>query len=128
MRSVLFAKISFMIIISIVLGSMVEACDEYGDIDLDQKPPTFVVLVKSTGDSESKEISALKYSLEFEGSIVKELGTYSLNYLFTNRKPIDLDSFSAPFLEDADPQLIKKMNSIIDSIKKENAIYEIIYR
>ena len=128
MRSILFAKISFMVIISIVLGSTVEACDEYGDIDLGQKPPTFVVLVQSIGDSASKEISALKYSLEFEGSIVKELGTYSLNYLFTNPKPFDLDSFSSPFLEDTDPQLIKKMNSVIDSIKKEKVLYDIIYR
>ena len=114
-----------MIIISIGLGTMVEASHEYDDVCVEQKPRTFVIVVQVARPDDNFD---LKYSLEFEGKIVKELGVYSLNDLYRSPKPIDLDSFSSPFLEDADPQLIKKMNSIIDSIKKEKELYEIIYR
>jgi hypothetical protein len=115
-----------MIVISIGLGSMVEASNEFGDSDLDQGVPTFVIVVQRAVPSEKN--FDLKYSLEFEGSIVKELGGCFIRDLYINPKPFDLDSFSSPFLEDTDPQLIKKMNSIIDSIKKEKALYEIIYK
>ncbi len=132
MRSVLFAKIGLMLLISIIFGSMAEASDKYDDVYADQKIPTFVILVQGAIPSEKN--FDLKYSLEFEGETVKELGVYSLSSLYMNPKPFDLESFSSPFLESVDQGLIHKITSIIDKIKKEQdlstqkRLYNIIYK